>query len=249
MTTGAPVSPAAPRYSRAVRSVPVKGPLVQMMAERFPDFPFAGERSGLYGFIRRREDFWFDCLAIARLFDSGRGVLTLDWTLTGVSCVPGWYDWCRRPYRCSACSCRGGVDPAEPVSLLADLGPDFHVCYQSGPRKQLPLALDVLADKLQRYALPALQRTAAQPLSSELRRWHALAACVLPQIDALDALEREALAQWQKAALRRGRTADLPPMLQKWLGEIASLPGFREEYSISPILQDWIFSWIAQVLL
>ena len=87
------------------------------------------------------------------------------------------------------------------------------------------------------------------PTQEELRRWHALAACVLPQIDALGALEREALAQWQKAALRRGRTADLPPMLQKWLGEIASLPGFREEYSISPILQDWIFSWIAQVLL
>lgn len=232
----------------AARSVPVKGPLIAMMAEQFPDFLFAGERSGLYGFVRRREDFWFDCLPVARLFDSGRGVLTIDWTLAGVGCAPGWYDWCRRPWRRSAYPWRGEADQLEPVSLLADPGPDFHVRYQTGPQKQLPAALDVLSDKIRRYALPALQRTAEQPLTSELRRWHALAECILPQIDALGEEDREALAQRQRATARRGRWEDPPPMLQQWLGEIGALPGFREEYAISPILRDWIFNWFTLAL-
>ncbi len=233
----------------APRSVPVKGPLVRMMAEQFPDFPLAGERSGLYGFVRRREDCWFDYLPVWRLFDDGRGVLTIDWTLAGTGLVPGgWADWCRHPWRRSACHCRGAADPAEPASLLADPGPDFHIRYQTGPQKQLPAALDVLADKIRRYALPALQRTAEQPPTWEIRRWQDLARCILPQIDALSQSDRESLARWQKAAARRGRWEDPPPIFQQWLGEIAALPGFEREYAISPILQSWICNWFTQAL-
>ena len=228
--------------------MPVKRPLLHMMGERFPDFRFTEERQGTYGFLRSRGDFWYDYLTIDRIFDSGRGILAVNWYLTGMGCVPNWYDWAQSPWRLDVRTLRWETDPAEPASSLADPGPLGQIRYQWGTQKMLGAALDVLADKLQRYALPAIDRLAERPLTFELRRWHALAERILPQIDALPSEEREALCLWQKAAARRREKGDPPLCLQRWMAEILELPGFREEYHQSPILRDWIFNYFTHAL-
>ena len=48
----------------AVRSVPVKGPLIKMMAEHFPDFKFSSDWRGTYCFIRERPGYWYDYLRL-----------------------------------------------------------------------------------------------------------------------------------------------------------------------------------------
>ena len=61
----------------AVRSILAKKPLVSMMAQHFPDFPYVGEWTAdrglfrIYGFVRKRPGYWYDYLPLTRRFEDG----------------------------------------------------------------------------------------------------------------------------------------------------------------------------------
>lgn len=201
----------------AVRSVPVKGPLIKMMAEHFPDFKFSSDWRGTYCFIRERPGYWYDYLPVDRYFDDGKGDLSINWYLIGTGCVPDWYEWngyYHTPWRVT---CAQGpapnfligqvaADPAEPSSLLAAPGPRAAIRYQTKTEKRLPQALLVLADKLQRYALPALERPLLTAQERRLARWHLLAEHILPRLQTLEREDPEtfeAVKGWQKQTARR----------------------------------------------
>ena len=83
----------------AVRSIVVKKPLINMMARRFPDFPYVDEWAAdrglfrIYGFVRRRPGCWYDYLTLCRRFEDGKGALSIDWDLVGIGCNPDFYAW------------------------------------------------------------------------------------------------------------------------------------------------------------
>ena len=83
----------------AVRSILVKKPLVSMMAQRFPDFPYVGEWTAdrglfrIYGFVRKRPGYWYDYLPLTRRFEDGKGALSIGWNLVGIGCNPDFYAW------------------------------------------------------------------------------------------------------------------------------------------------------------
>lgn len=244
----------------AVRSVPVKRSLIQMVETGFPGFRFISESGGTYGFVREKPGCWYDYLPIDRYFEDGKGDLSINWYLIGGGYVPDWYDWTgllHMPWRVS--SARGGppdyligqtgTDPNEPTSLLTSPGPMEPIRYQTGPQKQLPQALEVLRDKLERYAIPALEQPLKPAEERRLARWRLLAEHIQPQIQALELHSPEALAElkaWQKQKARRWKAnidEDVPPIMARWREEIACLPGFTEEWDSSPILREWVFNW------
>ena len=244
----------------AVRSVPVKGALINMMAEHFPEFRFSSDWRGTYCFIREHPGYWYDYLPIDRYFEDGEGDLSINWYLIGGGYVPDWYEWngyYHTPWRVTSAQgpapnfliCQEGADPAEPPSPLTSPGPKAAIRYQTGTEKQLPQALEVLADKLRRYALPALERPLLPAQERRLARWRLVAEHILPQIEALEREDPEtfeAVKSWQKQIARRFR-ADIdeavPPVMARWREEIARLPGFAEEWDKSPNLRMWVFNW------
>lgn len=244
----------------AVRSVPVKGALINMMAEHFPEFRFSSDWRGTYCFIREHPGYWYDYLPIDRYFEDGEGDLSINWYLIGGGYVPDWYEWngyYHTPWRVTSAQgpapnfliCQEGADPAEPPSPLTSPGPKAAIRYQTGTEKQLPQALEVLADKLRRYALPALERPLLPVQERRLARWRLVAEHILPQVEALEREDPEtfeAVKSWQKQIARRFR-ADIdeavPPVMARWREEIARLPGFAEEWDKSPNLRMWVFNW------
>lgn len=244
----------------AVRSVPVKGALINMMAEHFPEFRFSSDWRGTYCFIREHPGYWYDYLPIDRYFEDGEGDLSINWYLIGGGYVPDWYEWngyYHTPWRVTSAQgpapnfliCQEGADPAEPPSPLTSPGPKAAIRYQTGTEKQLPQALEVLADKLRRYALPALERPLLPAQERRLARWRLLAEHILPQLETLEREDPEtfeAVKSWQKQIARRFR-ADIdeavPPVMARWREEIARLPGFAEEWDKSPNLRMWVFNW------
>ena len=110
-------------------------------------------------------------------------------------------------------------------------------------------ALEILRDKVERYAIPALERPLRPEEERRLPRWHLLAECILPQIDALSLQapeELETLKAWQKQTAQRwkgGIDENVPPIMARWREKIAHLPGFAEEWDSSPILREWVFNW------
>ena len=242
----------------AVRSVPIKRPLIKMVEDNFPGFRFISVSGGTYGFVRERPGFWYDYLPIDRYFEDGKGDLSINWYLIGTGCVPDWYEWSglyHTPWRVS--KARGGppnhligqiaVDPNEPPNMLTSPGATASIRYQTGPQAQLSQALEVLLDKLRRYALPALQAPLSPAEERRLQRWQLLAEHILPQIKALELRSPEALEEvkaWQKRTARRRQNSEaVPPAMAGWLEEIRCLPGFAEEWEISPILREWVFNW------
>lgn len=250
----------------AVRSVPVKRHLVQMVETQFPGFRFVSESGGTYGFVREKPGFWYEYLPIDRYFEDGKGDLSINWYLIGGGYVPDWYDWTgllHMPWRVS--SARGGppnyligqlaADPNEPPSLLTSPGPMEPVRYQTGPQKQLPQALEVLRDKLERYAIPALEAPLKPAEERRLVRWRLLAERILPQIAALELRSPEAFAElkaWHKQKARRWKeSVDINnhPIMSCWREEISQLPGFAEEWDSSPTLREWVFNWFTHAML
>ena len=236
----------------AVRSVSVKRKLVQMVETSFPEFRFVSESGGTYGFVREKPGRWYDYLPINRYFQSGKGELSINWYHIGSGYVPDWYEWAgihHTPWRILAWPSQKGPDPNEPPSLLTSPGHDAAVCYQMGTLAQLPQALEVLRDKLERYAIPALERPLLPAEERRLQRWHLLAEHILPQIEAMELRDPDTLAElkdWQKRTARRWKgdiDKDVPPIIASWREEIAALPGFAEEWENSPILQNWVFNW------
>lgn len=250
----------------AARSVPVKGKLVKMMEANFPAFHFVSESGGTYGFVREGPGRWYSYLPIDRYFEDGKGELSINWYLIGGGYVPDWYEWAgilQTPWRVN--SGRGGppnyligqtgVDPNEPASLLASPGPTASIRYQTGPRKQLDQALEVLRDKLERYALPAMERPLCPAEERRLRRWRLLAEYILSQLEEMERRDPETLAEvkdWQKRTARRGgrgANENVPPVMAGWREEIRQLPGFAEEWDISPVLRGWVFNWFTHAML
>ena len=240
----------------AVRSVPVKRKLIQMTEAHFPGFHFVSEAGGIYGFVRERPGYWYDYLPINRYFQGGRGVLSINWYWIGGGYVPDWYEWngiANTPWRVLAWPVRQ-PDPNEPSSPLAALGHDGAVCYQTGPLAQVDQALEVLRDKLERYALPALECPLRPSDEERLRQWGRLAEHILPQLRQLEQQapeEFEALKAWQRRTARRRRSGmeeDVPPILVRWREEIRELPGFAEQWDASPILRGWVFNWFTHAL-
>ncbi|NBI65513.1 hypothetical protein D1646_01565 [Pseudoflavonifractor sp. 60] len=236
----------------AVRSVPVKGKLVKMMEANFPAFHFASESGRTYGFVREGPGRWYSYLPINRYFEDGKGDLSINWYLIGGGYVPDWYEWAgsyHTPWRVLAWPREQQPDPAEPPSLLASPGPMASIRYQTGPQKQLDQALEVLRDKLERYALPAMERPLCPAEERRLQRWRLLAEHILPQLEEMELRDPETLAEvkdWQKRTARRWRGGideNVPPVMTGWREEIASMPGFAEEWDISPILREWVFNW------
>ena len=239
----------------AIRSVPVKRKLVSMVETNFPGFRFVSESGGIYGFVREKPGYWYDYLPINRYFQGNRGEMSINWYLIGSGHVPDWYEWngiYHTPWRVLAWPSK--PDPAEPASPLAAPGPDGVIQYQTGPLAQLPQALEVLRDKLERYALPALERPPQPAEERRLQRWQLLAEHILPQLELLGLQspeEYEELKSWQRRAARRQKRdseEDVPPVMARWREEIRCLPGFAEEWEISPILQGWVFNWFTHAL-
>lgn len=244
----------------SVRSVPVKGALINMMAEHFPEFQFSSDWRGTYCFVRERPGYWYDYLPVDRYFEDGEGDLSINWYLIGGGYVPDWYEWngyYHTPWRVTSAQgpapnfliCQVGADPEEPPSPLTSPGPGAPIRYQTGTEKQLPQALEVLADKLRRYAPPALERPLLPAQERRLARWRLLAEHILPQLETLEREDPEtfeAVKSWQKQIARRFR-ADIdeavPPVMARWREEIARLPGFAEEWDKSPTLRMWVFNW------
>lgn len=236
----------------AVRSVPVKRKLVQMVETNFPGFHFVSESGGTYGFVRERPGYCYDYLPINRYFQGNRGEMSINWYWIGFGHVPDWYEWAgsyHTPWRVLAWPTQKQPDPAEPASPLASPGPDAAICYQTGPLAQLDQALEVLRDKLERYAIPALERPLRPTEERRLQRWGLLAERMLPQIKLLELQspeEYEELKAWQKQTARRWHSdinENVPPVMARWREEIRCLPGFVEEWENSPTLQNWVFSW------
>lgn len=244
----------------AVRSVPVKGPLIKMMAEHFPDFKFSSDWGGTYCFVREHPGYWYDYLPIDRCFEDGEGDLSINWYLIGSGYVPDWYEWngdYHTPWRVTRAQgsapnfliCQVETSPAEPSSPLTSPGPNAAIRYQTETQKLLPQALEVLADKLRRYALPALERPLTPREERTLERWHLLAERILPQIEVLSVQDPEGLEElklWQKQTARRWKAdidENVPPVMARWREEISRLPGFAEEWDSSPILREWVFNW------
>ena len=112
----------------------------------------------------------------------------------------------------------------------------------------------MLEDKLRRYAIPALERPLTLSEERRLPRWRLLAEEMLPRLKLLEQEapeELEALKAWQKQTARRwkgGIDKDVPPVMAQWREEIRRLPGFGEEWDISPILREWVFNWFTHAL-
>jgi len=247
----------------AARSVPVKRKLIKMVEAGFPGFRFVSEAGGTYGFVREHPGYWYDYLPIDRYFESGKGDLSINWYLIGSGYVPDWYEWSgllHTPWRVSRA--RSGppnyligqmaVDPNEPSGLLASPGAMASIRYQTGPQAQLDQALEVLRDKIQRYAIPALEQPLKPAEERRLRRWALLAEHILPRIELLAPEELEEVKAWQKSAARRWKSrpaGETPPAMARWREEVRCLPGFAEEWDSSPILQDWVFNWFTHALM
>ncbi|MDE7243979.1 MAG: hypothetical protein K2O18_08390 [Oscillospiraceae bacterium] len=114
--------------------------------------------------------------------------------------------------------------------------------------------MEVLRDKLERYALPALECPLRPTDRRRLRQWGLLAQHILPQLQLLELQapeEFKELKAWQKRTARHrksGMDENVPPILAHWREEIRLLPGFVEQWDISPILQDWTFNWFTHAL-
>ena len=241
----------------AVRSIVVKKPLINMMARRFPDFPYVDEWAAdrglfrIYGFVRRRPGCWYDYLTLCRRFEDGTGALSIDWDLVGIGCNPDFYAWSTgdlwRVRTDIRYDCGDLFGPSRPQTRFH--GPNQPVRYQTGGEVFLEGALEVLAEKIEQYALPELEKLAAQPPSPELMRWQQLAAQIMPQIEDLalqDPEGYEELKLWIKQKARRWRESvdeGNPLIMVRWREEISRIPGFAEEWDGSPNLQNWVFNW------
>lgn len=241
----------------AARSIVVKKPLIQMMSRRFPDFPYIDEWAAdrglfrIYGFVRKRPGYWYDYLPITRRFEDGKGALSIDWDFVGIGCNPDFYAWSTG----DRWRVRTGIHydwgdlfgPARPQTKFH--GPNQPVRYQTGSDTFLEEALEVLAEKIEQYALPELEKLAAQPPSPELARWQQLAARIMPQIEDLAARDPEGYEEmklWIKQKARRWRESvdeGNPPVMARWREEISRLPAFAEEWDSSQYLRDCVFGW------
>ncbi len=239
-----------------MRSAPIKRKLIQMVETRFPGFRFVSEMRGVCGFVRERPGYWCDYLPVNRYFQGGKGVISINWRWIGGGYVPDWYEWngiANTPWRVLAWPARQ-PDPGEPSSLLAAPGHDADVCYQAGSLAQVDQALEVLRDKLERYALPALERPLRPADEGRLRQWGLLAQRVLPQLRLLELQapeEFEELKSWQKRTAKRrksGMDEDVPLVLARWREDIRQLPGFAEQWDSSPVLRDRTFDWFTHAL-
>ena len=130
-------------------------------------------------------------------------------------------------------------------------GPNQPVRYQTGGETFLEEALEVLAEKIEQYALPELEKLAAQPPSLELARWQRLAEQIMPQIENLAAQDPEGYEEmklWVKQKNLR-RWEDLgegvPARMVRWWEEISQLPSFAEEWDKSINTQGLVFHWFA----
>ena len=241
----------------AVRSIVVKKPLINMMARRFPDFPYIDEWAAdrglfrIYGFVRKRPGYWYDYLTLSRRFEDGKGALSIAWNLVGVGCNPDFYAWSTGDrWRVRTGIHYDWVDlfgPPRPQTKFH--GPNQPVRYQTGGEVFLEEALEVLAEKIEQYTLPELEKLAAQPPSPELARWQRLAAQIMPQIEALKQENPEGYEEiklWVKQKARRWRESvdeeNIPEMVH-WREEIAQLPGFAEEWNSSLYLRECVFGW------
>ena len=236
----------------ALRSVPVKKKLIQMVETNFPGFRFVSESGGIYGFVRDRPGYWYDYLPVNRYFQGNQGEISINWYWIGFGHVPDWYEWAgsyHTPWRVLVWPLQKGPDPAERPSPLASPGPDASIRYQTGSQAQLDQALEVLRDKVERYAIPALERPLRPEEERRLPRWRLLAEHILPQIESLSLQapeELEGIKSWQKQTARRRKSnlsENVPPILACWREEIRQLPGFAEEWDSSPNLQNWVFNW------
>ena len=86
--------------------------------------------------------------------------------------------------------------------------------------------------------------------ASDMVRWQLLAERLLPELEALaqsSPARWEELRKWVKAAAWN-RAGEPPEEMARWLAEVRTLPGFREEYSRSPILQEDVFCWFIHAM-
>ena len=184
----------------ALRSVPVKKKLIQMVETNFPGFRFVSESGGIYGFVRERPGYWYDYLPVNRYFQGNQGEISINWYWSGFGHVPDWYEWAgsyHTPWRVLVWPLQKEPDPAERPSPLASPGPDASIRYQTGSQAQLDQALEVLRDKVERYAIPALERPLRPEEERRLPRWRLLAEHILPQIESLSLQAPEEL-EWMR---------------------------------------------------
>ncbi len=241
----------------AARSVPIKRKLIQMVETYAPGFHFVSKAGSIYGFVREQPGYWYDYLPINQYFQGDKGMISINWFWIGSGYVPDWYEWngiLNTPWRVLAWPVQQQPDPNEPPSQLAAPGHDAVICYQTGPLAQVDEALEVLRDKLERYALPALECPIRPSDERHLRQWELLAQHILPQLQRLELQapeEFEELKAWQKQTARRQKrdmNENVPPILARWREEIRELPDFAEQWDVSPTLQNQIFNWFTHAL-
>ena len=66
-------------------------------------------------------------------------------------------------------------------------------------RHRRAFRFQVLAEKIEQYALPELEKLAAQPPSPELARWQRLAERIMPQIEGLALQDPEGYEEMKRA--------------------------------------------------
>ena len=223
----------------AYRSKPVKKRLLQMMASRFPDFSFSYEWQNTYGFVRQNEGRLYDYLLIGRGFEEfqagWRGYLGVGPPGRGYN--PDWYSW----------------TTGDPWRRDTWKGANYEdILYQQDSTAFIDDALGQLAEKIARDILPLYETIFPKIPSSELRRWQTLSERILPELEALaqaDPERWEELRKWQKdAAWKRVSKTQPPEEMARWYREIRALPGFAEEYDLSPILRENIFNWFTHAM-
>lgn len=226
------------------RSVPVKRRLVTMMEARFPAFKFSYDWKGFYGFVRENPGRLYDYLIIGRRFErfqaGWRGYLGVGPVCRGYN--PDWDYWSTGdPWR-------RGIYTVENYE---------DILYQQDRTAFLDDALDQLAEKLERDILPLYTDFFSHPdifprpfAASDMVRWQLLAERLLPELEALaqsSPARWEELRKWVKAAAWN-RAGEPPEEMARWLAEVRTLPGFREEYGQSPILQEDVFCWLIHAM-
>lgn len=218
------------------RSIPIKGPLVKMMAERFPDFAFRGTQPGLYGFTREHEGHIFDHILFCRDFFEGTGSLSVGWVYCCFN--PNWQIY--------PAFCLGErihmekllMGKRSPVGVPADIACRY---YQRPEGLCAERAMDELERDLRTHVLPWLEG-----MERKLRGQGSRIALIdraEPLIASMTEEDREALSLWMHDS-----RSPCPAAYQEALEAVLTLPEFKPK-SMAEKAEKFLWSWTANRLL
>ncbi len=218
------------------RSIPIKGPLVKMMAERFPDFAFGGTQPGLYGFTRERGRHIYEHIHFCRDFFQGTGSLSVGWVYCCFN--PNWQIY--------PAFCLGErvhmekllMGKRSPVGVSADIASRY---YQKPEGLSVERAMGELERDLRNHVLPWLEGM-ERKLQGQGSRI-ALIDCAEPYIGSLTEEDREALSRWM-----HDNRKPCPARYQEALEAVLSLPEFKPP-RMAKKAEKFLWSWTANRLL